>query len=140
MGEKQFEGEILPGITKVETSGHGGVWLDEKQRAKIPEYLKEHSAGREGIWWEEDSAWSLPILHFGLTRQFGIDERDAESAKDTARDWYPDLYEKMTGEKILPGQSFKRENASRDEQKDDLADAMRARAEHKDRDRGDRER
>ena len=63
-GEKQFEHEMTPGITQVETSGHGGLWLDDDQRRQIPEYLRKHSFGGKGIWWEEDCAWSLPMLYF----------------------------------------------------------------------------
>jgi uncharacterized protein DUF7007 len=104
-GEKQFEFyDPELGFTRVETSGHGGIWLDEKQRAQIPDFLKKYSHGGEGQWWEEDCAWSLPTIYF-LSKRSGKDPSDhfmAESAKETAREYYPDCYKKLTSQKSLP--------------------------------------
>jgi hypothetical protein len=96
-GEKQFEGEIAAGFTKVETSGHGGLWLDNDQRREIPEYLRKHSFGGKGIWWEEDCAWSLPMLYFLSRKEKLVENEDLvlDIAKDTAREWYPDAYKQI---------------------------------------------
>jgi hypothetical protein len=110
-GEKQFESyDPELGLTRVETAGHGGIWLDEEQRAQIPDYLKIHSQGGDGQWWEEDCAWSLPTMYF-LSQRPGKDPSDhfmAEHAKETAREYYPDCYKKLSREKTENRQELSR--------------------------------
>jgi hypothetical protein len=96
-GEIQDQGEIMPDVIQVNTSGHGGIWLNEQRSAQIPDYLKKHSCGGAGIWWEEDCAWSLPILYL-LSCKKDPGHEDIfllESAADTAREWYPPAYKKI---------------------------------------------
>ena len=96
-GEKQTEYELTPGFTMVHTASHGGIWLTEQQRQMVPDHLNQHSVGGEGIWWEEDSAWSLPVLHF-LSRKEKLQANEdfvLESAGETAREWYPDAYRQI---------------------------------------------
>jgi hypothetical protein len=93
-GEVIFESEIIPGFIKVETSGHGGVWLNEEQTAQIPAFLRKYSFGGKGIWWEEDCAWSLPMLYFLSRKSELVDDEDfvLDMAIETAREWYPSAY------------------------------------------------
>lgn len=93
-GEKQFESEIIPGFVQVETSRHGGIWLNEQQAAQIPARLKTYSRDGNGVWWEEDCAWSLPMLYFLSRKPVVIDDEIFVliRAIDTAREWYPTAY------------------------------------------------
>lgn len=97
-GKRHSEFEIFSGFVSVETPRHGGVWLSEQQRAQIPVYLKRLSVGKEGIWWEEDCAWSIPILYFLTRKPKLFDDEEAllyERAIETASEWYPSAYKKI---------------------------------------------
>ena len=112
-GHKDFEDEPIPGFTMVHTSRHGGLYLTAKQQETIPDALKPPSAGGEGIWWEEDCAWSLPVVFLLSKRpQSSLSHQEKsllDDAHKIARDYYPDLWESLTGRKIRPGESEERD-------------------------------
>jgi hypothetical protein len=112
-GRKQEEWEDVAGFSWVSTPGHGGIYLRDEQRQAIPESLKPYSADGEGIWWEEDWAWSLPVVCLFSKRPEGTlsDEEEylLEDAHPVARDHYPDVWENLTGRKIEPGESRRRD-------------------------------
>src|SRR5437899_2988864 len=112
-GHKDFEDEPIPGFTTVSTSRHGGLYLTAKQREDIPDALKQYSKDGKGMWWEEDCAWSLPVIWLLSKRpQASLSPREEEyldHAHAAARDYYPDTWENITGRKIRPGESYKRD-------------------------------
>jgi hypothetical protein len=112
-GPKQEEWEDMAGFWWVSTPGHGGIYLKAEQRKDIPDLIKPHSSDAEGVWWEEDSAWSLPIVCLLSQRPHGSlsDEEKyvLEQAHDTARDSFPDEWEQIIGREIKPGESYNRE-------------------------------
>jgi hypothetical protein len=110
-GEKYEESERIPGFTFVHTGRHGGLYLTPDQRKEIPNVIKPHSAYEEGTWWEEDSAWSLPVVYLLSQRSSLSDEEKdfLEHAHDTARGSFPDEWEHITGREIKPGDSHKRD-------------------------------
>jgi len=112
-GPKQEEWEDMAGFWWVSTPRHGGIYLTPEQRKDIPDLIKPHSSDAEGIWWEEDSAWSLPIVCLLSQRPRGSlseeEEHVREQAHDTARDSFPDEWEQITGREIKPGESHDRE-------------------------------
>lgn len=73
-GEKYEESEPIPGFTFVHTGRHGGLYLTPDQRKDIPDVIKPHSAHEDGTWWEEDNAWSLPVVYLLSQRSSLSDE------------------------------------------------------------------
>ena len=116
-GQKDHEEEGIPGFWWVSTPGHGGLYLRAEQREAIPENLKARSADRKGMWWEEDCAWSLPVICLLSKRpesSLADEEKELlENAHDVARDYYPDEWENLTGRKIADGQSYRRDEEKR---------------------------
>jgi hypothetical protein len=112
-GHKQEDWEDGAGFWWVSTSGHGGIYLKPEQSGAIPENLKHYSADDEGKWWEEDCAWALPVVCLFSKRPEGSlsDEEEylLERAHPIARDYYPDEWENLTGRKIEPGESHRRD-------------------------------
>jgi hypothetical protein len=112
-GHKQEEWDI-GGFWWVSTPRHGGIYLTPNQRKDIPDLIKPHSSDAEGIWWEEDSAWSLPVVYLLSQRPHESlsDEEDylLERAHNTARDSFPDEWEQMAGREIKQGESYSRED------------------------------
>jgi hypothetical protein len=112
-GPKQEEWQDMAGFWWVSTPRHGGIYLTPEQRQDIPDLIKPHSSDTDGIWWEEDSAWSLPIVCLLSQRPLGSlseeEEYVLEQAHDTARDSFPDEWEQITGREIQQGESYERE-------------------------------
>jgi hypothetical protein len=103
----------MAGFWWVSTPRHGGIYLTSEQRKDIPDLIKPHSSDAEAIWWEEDSAWSLPIVSLLSQRRHGSlseeEEHVLEQAHDTARDSFPDEWEQITGREIKQAESYERE-------------------------------
>jgi len=97
----------------IHTSRHGGLYLTAQQQEAIPESLKAHSKNGTGVWWEENTAWSLPVICLLAKRpEASLSEEEQEifaRAHDTAQDEYPDEWEHLTGRKIEPGESQRRD-------------------------------
>jgi hypothetical protein len=110
-GEKYEESEPIPGFTFVHTGRHGGLYLTPDQRKDIPDVIRPHSSDEAGIWWEEDSAWSLPVVCLLSQRpSLSDEEKDfLEQAHEVARGWFPDEWEQITGREIKAGESYQRE-------------------------------
>ena len=56
-GKIQYTTAIAQGVLHVDTSSHGGIKVDRKFNALMPDYLR-----REGGWYEEDCEWCLPFV------------------------------------------------------------------------------
>lgn len=91
---------IADGIVSVSTAGHGGIKLDRKRQAAMPDYLK-----REGGWYEEDCEWSLPGVVYGAFFE-AKKPGTFQAAKDTMANWFPELFEKFFGVELQPEQSY----------------------------------
>ena len=88
------------GITNVGTAGHGGVKLSPGRNRVV------HPAWRRpGGWYEEDCEWAIVAVTFPEC----YSPEHAATARTTARDWFPDEYEVVTGEQIRPGESHVRD-------------------------------
>jgi hypothetical protein len=109
-GTAQHAMDYAEGITVVDTESHGGFKLSPTRNLAVHPALRQRSG-----WYEEDA--ESHIIRFTFpdeTRPRGHKnghtvERSAEytyaNAKDGIRRWYPDAFEKITGEPVLPGQS-----------------------------------
>ncbi|WIB65345.1 hypothetical protein [Curtobacterium sp. MCBD17_040] len=110
-GEVQHVEHFAEGMTFISTAGHGGVKLSPQRNALIPAPLRRRSG-----WYEEDTEVAIPEAYFPeeFTKVRWGAPRTAEEFRETAfkhvRDWYPDEYEKATGESVLPGQSHVRDD------------------------------
>ena len=92
--------ELAPGIWRVDTASHGGLRLSRQRRAAMPAYLRDLG---EGNWFEEDCAWSIVALVFPEA----FSEKTGLAAHQTCRDWYPDEWERYTGDFLTPEQSYR---------------------------------
>ncbi len=98
--------DVVPvaiGIDQVGTPGHGGVKLSAERNRAVHEAWR-----RPGGWYEEDCEWAIAVLTFpdAFSAEY---RRDAVS---TARNYFPDEYEAVTGETIRPGESYARDEAT----------------------------
>jgi hypothetical protein len=99
------------------TPSHGWLLLSPRESAQIPDYCRRPD-------YEEDCEWSIAVTALpDLARQISFDARndpnnprydptlaakDIAQARETCRNWYPDIYEKLTGETTTPENSYKR--------------------------------
>lgn len=122
-GEAQSVQELAPGITIVDTDSHGGVRLSPERNAAIPAALR-----RSSRWYEEDCDLSIVASQFPEAFDYhrtgdidSIRERHIANVKD----YYPDEWEKATGEIVTAAES-----RARDQQEFDARtrDRMVARA------------
>jgi len=84
----------------VATPSHGGIRLSSERNADVHPVWR-----REDGWYEEDCEWAIVAMSF----PDDFPGMNAHTAHRTARDWYPDEYETVTGRAIEPGQSYKRD-------------------------------
>jgi hypothetical protein len=115
-GDRDEPDKLFGGFWWVTASIHGGLYLTAEQRKAIPDELKSHSRDGEGIWWEENSAWSLPVMCLLSGRlESSLTEEEQEKlyfADQTCRDNYPGEWEKLTGRRLMPGESQALDQAS----------------------------
>lgn len=95
-GQSQDSRRIARGIMEYSTASHGGLHLSSMRNAQV------HSAFRDlKGWYEEDIAYNVVVLTF--PEFFTTDQID--NAKSVLRDYYPDAWTSMTGEKLTGEQS-----------------------------------
>lgn len=111
-GTAQNVFHLAEGVIEVETASHGGIKLDRKRNARMPEAFR-----RSGGWYEEDCEYALVLVSlpealnamaFRL-KKTPTDLR--EVAWETVRNWFPDEYEQVTGETLREGDSHERDRA-----------------------------
>lgn len=102
-----------PGITRAYTPSHGGIKLSPERNKEIPPALRNRSG-----WYEEDCESHVVGMAFphetrickrnGYTRDESAEENFARSTA-RVKDWFPDAYEKATGQAIQLGESHVRD-------------------------------
>jgi hypothetical protein len=107
-GASQTIEPLIEGMVFVSTASHGGLKLEVWRNARMPRYLR-----RPGGWYEEDCEWCLPALVFQDEILAGPDTFLARGVRQgthvrTAKDWFPDEYERFTGEKVTAAESYRR--------------------------------
>ncbi len=110
-GAAQTVERMAPGIWVVSTAGHGGLKLDAAHNRRMPAYMR-----RGGGWYEEDCESALPMVVFaneilaaGLP--WACQSVQTGLAIKSAKEWYPDEYEKFTGQTITVEESYQRRKA-----------------------------
>lgn len=99
-GDIQCVEKLANGIWTVSTASHGGIKLDRQHNARVPKHMR-----MPGGWYEEDCAWSIPFVLFRNKLQH-LSNYDYIEARKCFRMWFPDQYEKWSGNTILPGVSY----------------------------------
>ena len=99
-GSVDYVSHRAVGIADVGTAGHGGVKLSSERNRDV------HPAWRRpGGWYEEDCEWAIVAMTFPEC----YSPEHAATARKTARNWFPDEYEVVTGETVQPGESYVRD-------------------------------
>mgnify|MGYP003452830810 CR=1 FL=1 len=87
-GAIQTRREIAPGIVRVTTASHGGIWLAADRLAQMPSGFVRPSAYHDGLeWFEEDCEAALVILAFPAA----FPAESLVYAKAAAARWFPGL-------------------------------------------------
>lgn len=111
-GSAQDVSYPAPGIAQVSCAGHGGIKLSPARNAAVPAPLRNSSG-----WYEEDCeshivAWVHPEA---FPRWMGGDlEAIREDGRGGVVRWFPDEYEKATGDTIPLGESHVKDKAEYD--------------------------
>ena len=101
--------QITPWLTWVSTSSHGGVKLDRKHNAMIPDYARCY-----GGWYEEDCEWAIAFcfLKNKIIKDMNQHYENYEwlnsmlsNCEKVLRDNYPSLYESFFNTILNEGES-----------------------------------
>lgn len=95
-GQADYVSQLGPGAVTVGTPGHGGIKLSPQRNRAVPEPLRNSSG-----WYEEDCE-----VHIVAFAHPDLAIEPPEDAAAGVRNWFPDGYEKATGETIPPGESW----------------------------------
>jgi len=99
------------GVIFTETARHGGFRIERKHyleacaRENVPVFPKAGGQAGNFVWFEEDCDWAFAVIAFPHV----FDEETRKGADATLRNWYPEQWEELHGEKIEEGQSRKRD-------------------------------
>lgn len=65
-GPVQSSTELAPGITLIETAGHGGIRLSAERQKQLPAWAKQIESRfcSKPTWWEEDCEMVIPYIVF----------------------------------------------------------------------------
>ena len=97
-GRIEHKAQLAKGIMNVSTASHGGIHLSDGRLAAMPDYMQ-----REGGWYEEDCEWSMPAVVFPEAFP-----KHQELAKESLRNWFPEIYERFFGVTVGPEESYMR--------------------------------
>ena len=98
------------GLVFVSTASHGGFYVFPEMLAQMPEYFRRNDG-----WYEEDCEWAMVVISFPSR----FSEKETVDASGTLQNWFPDLYERHFAVRLLPGESYKRDQAVFDEENKD---------------------
>ena len=87
--------EIAPGLYWVQTPSHGGFIVAQERLKKMPPMLLTVGYGAHIGCFEEDCAWSLPVLFFKDEYTAWVGEVKAERAISDASDMVRSLYKQI---------------------------------------------
>lgn len=95
------------GIDFVGTASHGGFKLDSKRNAQVPEPFRNKNG-----WYEEDCEAAFVIMSFPEL----FSDEQVKSAHRSAKNWYPERYERHFGVVIPLEESCEKRSIAFDEQ------------------------
>lgn len=101
-GKSDSQKTITKGIVSYTTSSHGGIYVEPSLNTQIHEAWRNKSG-----WYEEDCEWAIVAYTF----QQHFDPKHVASAINTLKNWLPDEYEIVTGEKLTAEESHRRAEA-----------------------------
>lgn len=96
---------IAPGIQFCGTPSHGGYFLSDERNAQVHPAWRSKWASSPSLdnWYEEDCRWAIVAFHFP---EF-FTGAQYEASVATLKNWHPDEWEQVTGEKVKPEESHK---------------------------------
>lgn len=94
-GSADWVTEMGPGVVSVSTPGHGGVKLSKERNAVIPPALRR-------TWYEEDCEVNIVGMYHPEVFTGGTTEEQFEAG---VKRWFPDEYEKATGNTVTAEES-----------------------------------
>jgi hypothetical protein len=103
-GPSQDTHSYAPGIVQVWTASHGGIHLTPELNAEVNPAWRNANG-----WYEEDCEWAIVALTF--PQHFQQVEGMLAEADKSARNYFPDAYEKVTGKTLQAGDSYARDRA-----------------------------
>jgi hypothetical protein len=95
-GAVQHQTNFAPGVDQVSTAGHGGIKLDRKQNARIPDLFRLADG-----WYEEDCDAAIPI-YFLAAPDFTAERKAA--AEKSLKTWHWKQWEAWSGQTFAPGE------------------------------------
>ncbi len=98
-GKPDSQKTIAKGIVSYTTSSHGGIYVAPSLNVQIHEAWRSKSG-----WYEEDCEWAIVAVTF---QQYFKPEQ-IDSAINTLKNWFPDEYEIVAGEKLTAEESSRR--------------------------------
>jgi len=99
------------GIVSYTTPGHGGFHLSKTKNEMVDPSWRNPNG-----WYEEDCEWAIVAMTFPTL----FSGSECMAARSTAKNWYPDAFEKVTGEKVkLEESTVLRERAAKEAHKND---------------------
>lgn len=91
----------------VSTAGHGGLKLDRRWNARVPDYMRQ-----PGGWYEEDCLWAVPVVCIPELADLMVGHYGSMTADDLRREadltllrWFPSHWAKFHGKPIEIGMS-----------------------------------
>lgn len=114
-GRIQDARQIADGIVSVSTASHGGFHLSDERNRNIHPALRANDG-----WYEEDICvyiviWYFPNECYAYYLQHAENPVEFQNyvtqTEKVLKDWFPDAYEKATGNKIATKDSYKRRKA-----------------------------
>ena len=115
-GSIQEAYELCQGIVVVHTAGHGGLWISDEYKSKLPKHCRQR-------WHEEDCEASECLQHLGLLTLVDkrtiirVNESDIQKGRLSRKDLYNDLTYGNNKEGFYGGpiaESYKRISKNKD--------------------------
>lgn len=104
-GASQLATIYADGIVSHATAGHGGFHLSSDRNRQVDAAVRS-----AGGWYEEDAEWAIVALTFPEL----FTSYECRCADDTVRSIWPDLWEKVHGRELVPGESWARDREAFD--------------------------
>lgn len=114
-GKAQTRQEIVAGVVEITTARHGGLWVSKSRLTDMPDSLRSLGDPHKPQFFEEDCAYAAVLLAFDdvIRAEAGRMGTSVEALTDhlrtVVRNYFPDAFEAWSGEKVAPGQSYKRD-------------------------------
>ena len=94
-GMSDSQTTLADGITSISTPGHGGIHLRPDINELMPDYMRNTPG-----FYEEDCEWAQVAVVFPQ-----VFEKKIKGAKNSLRNYQPEMYERFFNTIVMPGES-----------------------------------